>query len=137
MYLHISYIFSFVPLTKRWKKFMKSYSFIILSNIYLFVVRVWHIDLSHSVVHILKILVTYSGPTPFLLYIYVFACVTRRIYTIFCAYICNHASFCGRSIMLYRVLSNDTVMIHANLSVALLLGQLVLVTSDGAAKYMV
>uniref|UniRef100_K1QL08 G-protein coupled receptors family 2 profile 2 domain-containing protein n=1 Tax=Magallana gigas TaxID=29159 RepID=K1QL08_MAGGI len=35
-----------------------------------------------------------------------------------------------------RVLSNDTVMIHANLSVALLLGQLVLVTSDGAAKYM-
>lgn len=39
--------------------------------------------------------------------------------------------------MLYRVLSNDTVMIHANLSVALLLGQLVLVTSDGAAKYMV
>lgn len=39
--------------------------------------------------------------------------------------------------MLYRVLNNDTVMIHANLSVALLLGQLVLVTSDGAAKYMV
>ena len=36
-----------------------------------------------------------------------------------------------------RVLSNDTVMIHANLSVALMLGQLVLVTSDGAAKYMV
>ncbi|XP_078311792.1 adhesion G protein-coupled receptor L2-like [Crassostrea virginica] len=35
-----------------------------------------------------------------------------------------------------RVLSNDTVMIHANLSVALMLGQLVLVTSDGAAKYM-
>lgn len=98
MYLHISYIFSFVPLTKRWKKFMKSYSFIILSNIYLFVVRVWHIDLSHSVVHILKILVTYSGPTPFLLYIYVFACVTRRIYTIFCAYICNNASFCGHAV---------------------------------------
>lgn len=40
-------------------------------------------------------------------------------------------------LLLYRVLSNDTVMIHANLSVALLLGQLVLVTSDGAAKYMV
>lgn len=39
--------------------------------------------------------------------------------------------------MFYRVLNNDTVMIHANLSVALLLGQLVLVTSDGAAKYMV
>ncbi|XP_061171308.1 adhesion G-protein coupled receptor D1-like [Saccostrea echinata] len=35
-----------------------------------------------------------------------------------------------------RVLSNDTVLIHANLSIALMLGQLVLVTSDGAAKYM-
>lgn len=50
--------------------------------------------------------------------------------------------FGGRTVadlflLLYRVLSNDTVMIHANLSVALLLGQLVLVTSDGAAKYMV
>lgn len=69
---------------------MKSYSFIILSNIYLFVVQVWHIDLS--------ILVTYSGPTPFLLYIYVFANVKWRIDTIFCAYICNHASFCGHAV---------------------------------------
>ncbi|XP_056006165.1 adhesion G-protein coupled receptor D1-like [Ostrea edulis] len=35
-----------------------------------------------------------------------------------------------------RVLGNDTVMIHANLSVALMLGQLVLVTSEGASKYL-
>ncbi|KAK3095158.1 hypothetical protein FSP39_010881 [Pinctada imbricata] len=34
-----------------------------------------------------------------------------------------------------QVLSNDTVMIHANLSLSLMLAQLVLVTSDGASKY--